>query len=201
MEENKSVFFAQNEEDIEKAHFGEGIYISAHKLPPIILTSKNIETFKNYTGLVRDISESCGKEITLLFAELYKIYGMEDEENNSVNNAIIYFCTKAIGQLSLSLKQSEKLLILMNDFENKKEEKVNIEGADYCFILILLNRLFCVYSTIYTLILEKRYFGKENLKAILERLSFILSEEFESIRRLFKTVECDAAIDSSPTFH
>jgi hypothetical protein len=200
MTDNNPKFFAKDQEEIEEAHFGGDIYKYAYKLPDIIITGENIETFKNYTKLVKDISETCGREITLLFAHLYKIYNMEDHQNNPTNKKIIDFCTQAIGQLSLSLKQSEKLLLSINYYENKKDN-LEINGKEYCFIVLMTNKLFFTYSHIYNFILRYGYFDKESLETILQRLSFILSEEFDSIRRLFKVVECYKEIETSPTFH
>ncbi len=200
MTDIKDAFFATSQEEIEEAHFGGGIYHDAYKLPQIIINSKNIETFKNYTTLVRDISQACGEEITILFANLYMTYDMKEEQNNVIHDPIKYFCTIAIGQLALSLKQSEKLILLINEFDNKKED-ININGKEYCFILIMLNKLFYIYTKIYSLLSKKRYFGSENVECMLQRLSFILSDEFESIRKLFKTVEGFNEIDSAPTFH
>ncbi len=65
----------------------------------------------------------------------------------------------------------------------------------------MLNKLFYIYTKIYSLLSKKRYFGSENVECMLQRLSFILSDEFESIRKLFKTVEGFNEIDSAPTFH
>ena len=122
MIENNPVFFAQNQEEIEKSIFGGNVYHSAYKFPKHYITQENLGTFKNYTGLVKDISETCGKEITLLFAEIYNIYDMKDlepSEQNHTHKFIIEFCTMAIGHLSLSLNQSDKLLSLINESEKK----------------------------------------------------------------------------------
>lgn len=200
---NNQIFFAQNQEEIEKSIFGGNIYHSAYKFPKHQITKENIETFKNYTTLIKDISETCGREITLLFAEICLIYGVEDkeiEEQSETNKFIIEFCTRSIGHLSLCLTQSENILNLINKYENK-DKTLEIEGKDYCFMVILLNNLFYYYTNTFNFIITKKYASEDFIKLMSERLYFITSEEFQSIRRLFKVVECYNEIDKSPTFH
>lgn len=203
MIENKPVFFAQNQEEMEKSIFGGNVYHSAYKFPTHQITKENIETFKNYTALVKEISETCGKEMTLLFAEIYKIYNIKDEEieeQTPTNKFIIQFCTTAIGHLSLALSQSDNILSLINASE-EDEIKLQLEGKDYCFVVILLQNIFHYYTCMFNMILNKKYASEDFIKIISERLYFTTSEEFQSIRRLFKAVECYNEIDNSPTFH
>ena len=203
----------------EKQLFGGSIYAMAHKLPTIYITKHtneftedtdnlpNLESFINYTKLVKNISESCGSDLSLLFAELYKLYEIDINDPNfndqtlSLNKMIIDFCTESIAHLSLALKQSEKLLERISSYEDIGDSKIEISGNDYCFIAMILNNLFYYYSTIINFIVKKRYLNTEFISSISERLAFIISNEFESIRRMFKVVECYKAIEEKPTFH
>ena len=66
---------------------------------------------------------------------------------------------------------------------------------------MMLNNLFYYYTTIINFITNKRYLNSEFIQSISERLCFIVSEEYESIRRMFKVIECYKEIESKTTFH
>ena len=177
----------------EKQLFGGNIYAMAHKFPSLYITNNTnqdsldcyrLESFINYTKLINNISASCGSDLALLFAELYKIYEIYEDHidhHDPRHKLIIDFCTEALAHLSLSLKQSEKLLETINSYDLNTELNIEISGNDYCFIITILNNEF--------------------IKSISERLSFIVSDEFESLRRIFKVVECYKEIETKPTFH
>lgn len=197
----------------EKQLFGGNIYAMAHKFPSLYITNNTnqdsldcyrLESFINYTKLINNISSSCGSDLALLFAELYKIYEIYEDHidhHDPRHKLIIDFCTEALAHLSLSLKQSEKLLETINSYDLNTELNIEISGNDYCFIITILNNLFYYYTTIVNFILNKRYLNNEFIKSISERLSFIVSDEFESLRRIFKVVECYKEIETKPTFH
>lgn len=203
----------------EKQLFGGNLYEMAHKLPTIYITKNikesvdgiqntyNLESLINYTRVVRDISDSCGRDLALLFAELYKLYEigidniLPNPQNMFINTMITDFCTEAIALLSLALSQSEKLLEILNSDKDRNNLEIEITGNNYCFIVIILKNLFYYYSTIVNFITSKRYLNSDFISSISERLAFIVSNEFESIRRMFKVVECYKAIESTTTFH
>ena len=205
-----------SQEEMEKQLFGGNIYALSHKLPSlqIVYNTENktdyncdVKSFTNYINLIKDISDKCGGDLALLFAEVYNLYHIEDEItncNNVKNKMIVDFCTEALANISLALNQSEKLIEKINDYEKIKDiniEFITIIGKDYCFIVMMINNLFYYYTTIINFIINKRYLNNEFIQSISERLFFIVSEEYESIRRMFKVIECYKEIESTTTFH
>lgn len=197
----------------EKQLFGGNIYAMAHKFPSLYITNDteqdsidfySIESFINYTNITNRIANSCGSDLALLFAESYKLYEIYEghiDQHDSRHKLIIDFCTEALAHLSLALNQSEKLLEKINSYDQNSGINLEISGNDYCFIVMMLNNLFYYYTTIINFILNKRYVNIDFIKSISERLSFIVSAEFESIRRMFKVIECYKEIETKPTFH
>lgn len=197
----------------EKQLFGGNIYAMAHKFPSLYITNDEgqnprdcdrLESFINYTKLINNIADSCGSDLALLFAESYKIYEIYEghiDQHDIKHKVIIEFCTEALAHLSLALNQSEKLLEKINSQDLNAEVNLEISGNDYCFIVMMLNNLFYYYTTIVNFILNKRYLNGEFVKSISERLCFIVSDEFESLRRMFKVIECYKEIETKPTFH
>ncbi len=202
----------------EKQLFGGNIYAMAHLLPTIYITKDvkeekegvnnhyTFELFINYTYLVRDIIDKGGKDLSLVFAELFNLHGINiknscsDEDYIFKNKILIEFCAQTQMQLSLALNQSEKLLETLKSYEDNNSN-IEIYGKDYCFIVIILNNLLQYYSTTINFLSNKVYFNTEFFSDMSERLNYILSNEFESIRRMFKVVECYRAIEEKPTFH
>lgn len=201
----------ESEIDEAKNFFGGDIYAMSHRLPSIYLSYNekmdyNLKSFTHYTKLVRDVADQFGRDLSLLYAELYKLYGIdEDNKTQSApdNQQTRIICDRmsTLAQLTLSLEQSKKLLEILNYFDENQTEGCVIHGNDYCFIAIMLNNLFCYYSTVVNFIANKRYLNKEFIESISERLSFIVSNEVESMRRMFKVVECYKEIETKPTFH
>jgi hypothetical protein len=203
--------FDKSQEETERQLFGANIYSSAHKFPSIYITNRkqdleyneyNLESFTKYTKLINNISNNCGSDLALLFGEIYNIYKIDNESITLDQQIIIDFCTESLAHLSLAMKQSDQLINnIETSFDNFKKSNYEIEGKDYCFIVMMLNNLFYYYSTIVNLIIQKRYLNIEFIRSISERLSFIVSEEFETIRRIFKVIECYKEVEPKKTFH
>ena len=66
---------------------------------------------------------------------------------------------------------------------------------------MMLNSIFSNYSFVFNAIMIKRYANDEFLETMRERFSFLLSTEFQFLRKIFKSVECHARIESSDTLH
>jgi hypothetical protein len=201
---------------MERKLFGGNIYSSAHKFPSIYITNNkedlehnvyNLEYFTKYIKLINDMSTICGEDIAKLFAEIFKIYNIsEDGINHSTQDEmIISFCTEALAHLSLAMNQSGKLINLIeasfDPLSIRQQSNYEIEGKDYCFIVIVLNNLFHYYSTIINIVMQKRYLNTEFVRSISERLALILSYEFETMRRMFKVLECYKEAEPTKTFH
>ncbi len=211
----------------EKKLFGGSIYDMAHKFPSIYIKSikdkendesydcYNEESFIKHVELLHNLIDTCGKDISLYFAKTYKLYEINDDtQNTDHNKAIVTFCTDALAHLSLTLNQSGKLLDKVNDLKNNKEiykktkltiDEIKyfytIDGTEYCFIAMVLMNLFYYYTTVFNFILHRSYLDNEVITNIRETLSFIVSNEFDSIRRIFKVIECYKEIETKPTFH
>lgn len=208
-----SLILNNSQEEMERKLFGGNIYSSAHKFPSLYITNieqdlehnaYNLEYFTKYIKLINDMSSICGEDIAKLVAEIFKIYNLSEKgiHQSTQDEMIISFCTEALANLSLAMNQSGKLINLIGShFDHSTKSNYEIEGKDYCFIVIVLNNLFHYYSTIINLVIQKRYLNNEILKSISERLSLIVSYEFETMRRIFKVLECYKEAEPTKTFH
>lgn len=203
--------------ELEKQLFGGHIYTMSHTFPSIYITNNkddvdncyDLQSFINYTQLVHNIADSCGRDLAVLFAESYKLYEIGDsaladhfyEHETFKNKMIIDFCTEALAHLSLALNQSTKLLETLNSHKDVDDLNLEIPGKDYCFIVMLLNNLFYYYNTIVNFITNKRYLNNEFIESISERFTLLISNSFETLRRIFKVLECYEAVESKNTFH
>jgi len=199
--------------ELEKQLFGGHVYTMAHKFPSIYITNNkddvdncyDLQSFINYTMLINSIADSCGRDLTLLFAESYKLYEIEndlpDQQQNLKNKMITDFSTEALAHLSLALNQSTKLLDTLNFYKNVDDLNLEILGKDYCFIVMALNNLLYYYNTIFNFITNKRYLNNEFIESASERFALVISTQFETLRRIFKVIECYEAVESKHTYH
>lgn len=200
--------------ELEKQEVGGSIYEMSHNFPSLYITKNkeeetnnlyHIDTFTNYTKIVMEISENCGKDITLLFAEAYKLYEMDneniDEEDEEINKKIINFCTQFIAHLAHANIQSQKILEYIDLFEKGNELSLEIKGPDYCFIVIAFHNLLFYYTSIIDFIAIKRHLNSEFIRGMSRRFCLIDSTEFESIKRMFKVSECYEKVEETPTIH
>ena len=134
----EAIILEKSQEEMEKQLFGGNIYGLSHKLPILYITNSienktdyncDINSFTNYINLIKGISDGCGRDLSLLFAEVYNLYHIEDEipnYNNVKNKIIVDFCTESLAHISLSLNQSEKLIEKINNHDKNKD--INIEN-------------------------------------------------------------------------
>ena len=188
-------------EELEKQLIGQDLYKYAYKLPLIIINNDSKDSyyrprFRHYVEMIREISELAGQELYMLNEEIYKIYEIRDSSDKTTNKLLIDFTVHAVGQIKLSYEQSTKMLVNLDD-----KNKTLIKGEEYCFIAMMLNSIFSNYSFVFNAIMIKRYANDEFLETMRERFSFLLSTEFQFLRKIFKSVECHARIESSDTLH
>lgn len=185
----------ESQDELEKKMFGGDIYKKSHLLPIISIKKEQVDQFLDHVELIKDITEAFGRDLSLLFAEIYSIANPDKKE--IPNTTLTEFCTHSLAILALALKQSQNLIckksILQNDLE--------ISGKEYCFITLFLNDIFYYYTTMINYIMNKRYLNENFLTGTRERICFIVSEEFEKLRKIFHVVECNMAIKTTETIH
>lgn len=197
--------------ELEKEILGGNIYFQAHKFPSIYVTKKenneeyccDIEYFLNITQLLKRMMDAFGRDLSFLFAELCNLYEIDKEKDSNdptIKNFIITFYPQAIGYISLALNQSEKLLEKFSN-EMHDEKIIEAQGKEYCFIPIALTGLLQYYSQALHLLSLKKYFNNEFIGVASERFSFLVSEEFDALRKMFKCVECFESMEDKPTIH
>lgn len=197
--------------ELAKSMLGEDIYEMSHRFPTIhIINDKenysfyNIESFITYTKTLQHIADSCGKDMTLLSAELFKLYELVQEDPDDVpqnNKEIAYFCSKALANLSLALTQCNNLIEKLDNYDKEGEVNVEIHGREFCFIVMMLDNLFNYYSMFAKCLMHKRYIDKAFIDSLQERISFTISEEMEVLRSIFNVVECYKALEANRTIH
>lgn len=187
----------KNERD--KETFGGEVYKSSYKFPSIIINHGNYEEYSNYLMAITKICDGMGPDITILFAEICNLYNMLDEEANQKNSHIIEGCLHALAYISLCLEQSNDTLKYIEKTIGKGD--VILDGSKYCFIVLGLNSLLDTYAMLLKLLKNKNYFNIQFIDSIRERLMFIISPEFEQLRRAFKVVESYNTLEEKPIFH
>lgn len=201
----------------EKKHFGGEIYELSHKIPSIILTNDPEDQYNILSMTSRLVSlniffDGCGKDISILFAEIAKLYNLEAEkEDNPIGiQLMIKGIISIIGQLGFAVKETEDLLEKLKNTELKENEKIEILGKDYCFILIVLNAIYYHYTSIYQYIMNKKYLTDHfvNDKIVnpiisyaSNALSIIITKELEDTKRYFRLLQCMNALADNPTVH
>lgn len=195
--------YVNNKEEFEKQLFGQEVYIFSYRLPLIIVNDDAKDSyyrprFQEYVKLVMDITNFAGQHLAILLGELHAIYKFdEDEDKNKLfKKSMSDYCTHAIAQTSFALEQASVLFSALND-----KNKTIIQGNEYCFIITFLNKMFNYHTNIYNLILTKKYLNEESLNNMRERCCFILSGEFQYLKKIFKVVEGIDQIESPDIVH
>lgn len=201
--------------ELEKQFFGGEFYTLSFGFPSLYIVNVeedncyNIKSFINYIKLVDDITEVLGRSMSLIFAEACNLYEIDSEnlttDNNSVESFILSFYLQSIAYFSMANNQAKKITEKINNYDIDKElnKDLNIEisGKDYCFIVTVLSNSFSYFLNSINLISNKPNFKRKVVHDICESISLTVSDEFRFISNVFKTTECQAAMESKPTFH
>jgi hypothetical protein len=188
----------------EKRKFGGKAYEQSYRLPIIKLSTDknnkyNIYSFELILKSLSLMFETSGTNITIMFADLSEIYNMEEELNKE--NPIIIFMRETIvmtlGQLALAGNQTDNLLIKLKD----SKDKIEIEGQEYCFIMIALSCMVNYYTYIFQCITTKKYISKKFIDDMYHTLSTFISEEFEYFRQYFNVIECMDELKETRILH
>lgn len=179
-----------NKLEEEKTKFGGDTYIKRHQLPQITVSFKDWNEFKDDIEIIKRIGKQFGGDFSHLSAELYILYEMDLEENakNPYNLMIQHMAADTLGKISCALLQTGPLEDKIGHFfgDNTKDYDLLLNGDDYCFIALMLNELLFSYVSLINFLYIKRYLNEDFLNAIRDRLNFIISEQFESLRIRFK---------------
>jgi hypothetical protein len=187
----------------EKIMFGGDMYVKRHCLPEIHINSDNLKIYLGIIEKIDKIATQFGMDFALLSKEISIIFNLEKEEGNVTQADIVIQSVfhQALGTIACALEEINPLRKRIDKIFGKKpmekENSIYLHGEDYCFIAKMLNELWPSYINLLNLIYIKRYFKEEDLLPIRERLSFILSNEYEDIRKYFKCVQCLDIIQQS----
>lgn len=190
----------------EKQKFGGEFYKLSYRFPVISLSNdpkdyNNIDRMISRSHLVKLFVDNCGENITILFAEIYKIYELEEKEDyDHFDKLIIDTCTIAIAVLALAGKDCDDII---NQLTNLDKENKNIEiiGSQYCFIVSALLEILVHYTSIFHFIMRKQYLGKKFVSDAQNVLQLLMSEEFEEMRKYFKVIECVESMKETRILH
>jgi|1185.fasta_scaffold00002_17 hypothetical protein len=184
---NKTSVNIQNKIEEEKKLLGGTIYSKRFFMPHIYITPDNYDEFIDDIDILDKIGNQFGLDITDLFAELYLIYEMDVDPNfeKIINATIREFSVTSSAKINLALIQIKELKKLLSS-----SKKTEIIGDQYCFIVIMLQELLMIYTSFIIFIYVKRYLDDKSMEAIKERIDFIASYHYESLRKKFNVIHC-----------
>jgi hypothetical protein len=165
-------------------------------LPPLRFDNQDdIGQFLADLDMIYQIALQFGGDFAHLYAEICNLYGILDKKDldDPVKALLQIHCTGIIETTAKALEEAKVLqeecaLCYTSCF---------VEPDKYFYIFNLLKSLKTYYLSLVDLIYEKRYLNDEFIKAINERLAFIISEPFEDLRKRFKVVESSNQTEST----
>jgi hypothetical protein len=179
--------------ETERKLLGEALYNIQDQLPSLVIEGEEdkwIEHFK----YAHNVFNQFGSDITSLFAELCVLYEIQNEEDikDENKNAIRVSYLIIRGLLSHAMIQAQyNIDILQTSIDNEDVVRITeINGSAYYFIPIVLNNVFTYYNMLLSFMLVRIYFNEEFILSIRERLLYLISTDFEDMRRNFKVAEC-----------
>lgn len=188
----------------EKRKFGGIIYEQSYRLATIKLSTDKNNKYNIYSfdEMIKFLSlriDTTVNNLIIMFADLNEIYNMELElsKEDPVIMSIKENMTMSLGQLALAGKQLDDLLIKIKD----KNEKIEIEGQEYCFIYIVIYSMLNYYMYIFNLITDKKYISKKFMEDMNHTIASIISEEFEYLRKYFKVIESIEEMNDTRILH
>lgn len=173
----------------ERQVIGHDLYDIKDKLPPLVITKESLKDYIHVLKMFKVISNQFGEDITLIYANLCNVYGIQEIEDISdpQKEAIRIFFLMVRGQLAHSLIQCEEII---STIEDKEDFEGEIAGQSYYMIPVALMCLTGAYITLVNCVAQKLYFDQSYIDGLRERLMCLYSPEFEYMRIMFKTVEC-----------
>lgn len=154
-------------------------------LPDITISIERLEQFKSDLEMLDKIANQFGGDVSHLFAEICLIYDIMSPEalENEAKRLIRGYCLSIMGNLNHAMEEVKHLR------SNVTYEEMIMQGHEYFQIYGMLRNLRSEYVSILGLINEKKYFTKEMLDSVMERLRFLYDIEFEELKGRFKVVE------------
>lgn len=178
--------------ETEKLRLGGVIYKNRNLLPSLIITEDNFEKAIYDLKMVQKICNQFSEDIVRLHADLFCYYGFNDNPEKHQTSPIYAILNEMavpiVAKLGISKENAEEVEKKVNA-EVIQKKKSTIYGDEYCFIAIILNEIFPIYSGLVSLLLGRVYFNENYLTVITERMNFLMHPSYEALRKSFKVVE------------
>ena len=179
-------------EEHELSKWGIDLYSVRADLPTIDIPLSDME---DYLVLCRDfshIANEFGKDVSYIFSQLCQAYEIENEKDleDPFKFTIQLTSTYLLNIIAHSLKQCEILLDIIGEARDENKEIINLPGTFYYFIPIVIQNIFASYCVLINYMFRAQYMSEEFITETRFRLNFMISPEFEDMRRKFKVVEC-----------
>jgi len=176
----------------ERIQFGGIIYKNRNLLPSLIITEDNFHKIIDDLNMIQKICNQSSQDIVRLHADLFCHYGFYDNHEKNQNSPIYAIINEMsipiVAKLGIAKENADDLEKKINtDIIQKK--KSTIYGEEYCFISIILNEIFPIYTGLVSFLLGRVYFDENYLEVIRQRLDFLMHPSYEALRKSFKVVE------------
>lgn len=193
--------------DTEMMKLGGVIYKNRNLLPSLIITEDNLEKITYDLKMIQKICDQFSLDIIRLHADLFVYYGFNDNPEKHQASPIYAILNEMavpiVAKLGISKESADDLEKKVNAQVIQKNESI-IYGEEYCFISIILNEIFPIYTGLVSLFLGRVYFDENYLTVIRERMNFLMHPSYEELRKSFKVVEIlriVSNISNSVTIH
>jgi len=148
--------------------------------------SENADQFLNDLLLLEKIANQFGEDFSHLYAEICTLHEiLTDKDLEHIEKKTIQL--HSISGLVMLGRALETIQSIRNRY--KREVNYTFSTEDRDSIHFLLNNIGRHYFLQVTLVSEFSYLSEKFIDGVKERLAFLLSSNFEDIKKRFKTVE------------
>lgn len=178
--------------ETEMMKLGGVIYKNRNLLPSLTITADNLGKITSDLKMIQKICDQFSEDIVRLHADLFVHYGfndcMEESQSNPIFSILNELAVPIVAKLGIAKRNAGDIAIKVNQEVSHKNEST-LYGAEYCFISIILNEIFPIYTGLISLALGRLYFDENYLDVLKQRIGFLLHPSYEALRKGFKVVE------------
>jgi len=176
------------------------LYTKSEKLPTIMIDDSNRETYLHYIQCAKMISDTFGKDLSILLADICKSLEIDPEKqvDDPYHKFIVKHFMNILTILSFSFTQSDELISFINNY---KDQTVYVSGDRYCMVVFMLKQLAPSYFDIASILLSNSYLSEPKIHQINEVMVFLESTTMEELRKAFKVRECYESLENKITLH
>jgi hypothetical protein len=177
----------------EKILLGGNVYKNRNFLPSLVVTPDKFDGLIEDLTMIQSICYQFSEDIVRLHADLFHDYEFDKDtnEDHPIYRILNEIAVPIVAKLSIANESAK-------DIKHKLsiDKQGTIYGDEYCFIAIILNEIFAVYTSLLSLTLSRKYLDESYVSAIKDRLGFLINPFYEELRQKFNVVQCNLATEN-----